>query len=164
MKVEHAIANNSEALRWLVKRENVVTICKLPTMSSELPPNRAAVYGRRLRQFQDAIRRLCNDHHVPCYELREAMGEAGKTAQKGRDGAHWGPEIRRWEAAYLAELILSHVDSEAGAAIKREIPMGRFGAAGDLDGALLLLASDAGSYITGQTLVVDGGQVVQIKG
>ena len=42
--------------------------------------------------------------------------------------------------------------------------MGRFGAAGDLDGALLLLVSDAGSYITGQTIVVDGGQVVQIKG
>jgi gluconate 5-dehydrogenase len=28
---------------------------------------------------------------------------------------------------------------------------------GDLDGALLLLASDAGRYITGQTLLVDGG-------
>ena len=48
--------------------------------------------------------------------------------------------------------------------IKREIPMGRFGNPGDLDGALLLLVSDAGSYITGATIVVDGGQVVQIKG
>lgn len=37
------------------------------------------------------------------------------------------------------------------------IPLGRPGAAGDLDGALLLLASDAGRYITGQTLLVDGG-------
>ena len=42
--------------------------------------------------------------------------------------------------------------------------MGCFGKEGDLDGALLLLASDAGSYITGATLVVDGGQVIQIKG
>jgi NAD(P)-dependent dehydrogenase (short-subunit alcohol dehydrogenase family) len=54
--------------------------------------------------------------------------------------------------------------SEAGVAVKREIPMGRFGKDGDLDGALLLLASDAGSYITGATIVVDGGQVVMIKG
>lgn len=37
------------------------------------------------------------------------------------------------------------------------IPLGRPGAPGDLDGALLLLASDAGRYITGQTLLVDGG-------
>jgi len=37
------------------------------------------------------------------------------------------------------------------------IPLGRPGAPGDLDGALLLLASDASRYITGQTILVDGG-------
>lgn len=37
------------------------------------------------------------------------------------------------------------------------IPLGRPGMPSDLDGALLLLASDAGRYITGQTLLVDGG-------
>ena len=53
---------------------------------------------------------------------------------------------------------------EAGEPLKRAIPMGRFGNDGDLDGALLLLASDAGSYITGATIVVDGGHVVMISG
>ena len=40
--------------------------------------------------------------------------------------------------------------------------MGRFGNAGDLDGALLLMVSDAGAYMTGATVVVDGGQVVAV--
>jgi len=65
---------------------------------------------------------------------------------------------------FVTEINDAYLNSEAGDAIRREVPMGRFGAAGDLDGALLLLVSDAGSYITGQTIVVDGGQVVQIKG
>jgi 3-oxoacyl-[acyl-carrier protein] reductase len=65
---------------------------------------------------------------------------------------------------FVTEMNDDYLLSEKGAAIKREIPMGRFGNAGDLDGALLLLASDAGTYITGATIVVDGGQVVQIKG
>ena len=65
---------------------------------------------------------------------------------------------------FVTEINDKYLMSEAGAALKRDIPMGRFGEDGDLDGALLLLASDAGSYITGATIVVDGGQVIQIKG
>jgi 3-oxoacyl-[acyl-carrier protein] reductase len=65
---------------------------------------------------------------------------------------------------FVTELNDKYLASEAGVAIKREIPTGRFGNDGDLDGALLLLASDAGSYITGATIVVDGGQVVGIRG
>ena len=65
---------------------------------------------------------------------------------------------------FITEMNDEYLTGEAGAAIKREIPMGRFGNPGDLDGALLLLVSDAGSYITGATIVVDGGQVIQIKG
>jgi len=65
---------------------------------------------------------------------------------------------------FVTEINDKYLESEAGAAIKRDIPMGRFGNAGELDGALLLLTSDAGSYITGTTIVVDGGQLVQIRG
>lgn len=41
-----------------------------------------------------------------------------------------------------------------------KIPMGRFGEPSDLFGALLLLASPAGSFITGQILYVDGGRTL----
>lgn len=42
----------------------------------------------------------------------------------------------------------------------RRILLGRFGVPSDLAGALALLASDAGSFMTAQTVIVDGGQSV----
>jgi NAD(P)-dependent dehydrogenase (short-subunit alcohol dehydrogenase family) len=47
---------------------------------------------------------------------------------------------------------------ETGRAIVKRVPQRRFGVPADLDGALLLLASKAGRYMTGEVLVVDGGQ------
>jgi NAD(P)-dependent dehydrogenase (short-subunit alcohol dehydrogenase family) len=65
---------------------------------------------------------------------------------------------------FVTELNRDFLTSEGGAALTREIPVGRFGQDGDLDGALLLLASDAGNYMAGATIVVDGGQVVALRG
>jgi NAD(P)-dependent dehydrogenase (short-subunit alcohol dehydrogenase family) len=50
--------------------------------------------------------------------------------------------------------------SEAGQALIRRVPQRRIGKLEELDGALLLLASEAGSHMTGTVLVVDGGHVV----
>jgi NAD(P)-dependent dehydrogenase (short-subunit alcohol dehydrogenase family) len=51
-------------------------------------------------------------------------------------------------------------ETERGKALIKRVPQQRIGAPKDLDGALLLLASDAGSFMTGSTVVVDGGHVV----
>jgi NAD(P)-dependent dehydrogenase (short-subunit alcohol dehydrogenase family) len=58
------------------------------------------------------------------------------------------------------ELNQDFFQSEAGQALIRRIPQRRLGQPADLDGALLLLCSAAGSYITGATLAVDGGHLV----
>lgn len=48
-------------------------------------------------------------------------------------------------------------DPERYESIVNMLPLGRPGVPADLAGATVLLASDAGAYITGQTLFVDGG-------
>jgi 3-oxoacyl-[acyl-carrier protein] reductase len=63
---------------------------------------------------------------------------------------------------FVTEINEDYLTSDEGKAMTRAIPMGRFGAEGDLDGALLLLTSKAGAYLTGATIVVDGGQVVAL--
>jgi NAD(P)-dependent dehydrogenase (short-subunit alcohol dehydrogenase family) len=50
--------------------------------------------------------------------------------------------------------------SDAGQAMIKRVPQRRIGTADELDGALLLLTSDAGSYMTGSVVTVDGGHVV----
>jgi NAD(P)-dependent dehydrogenase (short-subunit alcohol dehydrogenase family) len=54
----------------------------------------------------------------------------------------------------------SELLERTGERLLQGIPLARFGSSEDLKGPLLLLASAAGSFITGQVLVVDGGQTV----
>ena len=65
---------------------------------------------------------------------------------------------------FVIDINCDYLLSEAGKKLTRDIPVGRFGQDGDLDGALLLLASNAGSYIAGATIVCDGGQMVALRG
>jgi NAD(P)-dependent dehydrogenase (short-subunit alcohol dehydrogenase family) len=52
-------------------------------------------------------------------------------------------------------------DPQTGAAIREAIPMRRFGDPAEVAAAIAFLASSDASYITGATLVVDGGRLAR---
>ncbi|WP_374606731.1 SDR family NAD(P)-dependent oxidoreductase [Diaphorobacter nitroreducens] len=60
----------------------------------------------------------------------------------------------------VTDLNRDFLTSEAGDKLRSRIPSRRFGALTDLDGPLLLLASDAGAAMSGATVAVDGAHLV----
>jgi NAD(P)-dependent dehydrogenase (short-subunit alcohol dehydrogenase family) len=74
----------------------------------------------------------------------------------------WAPRGVRVNALapgwFPSEMTAETLSSEAGRQfVDERTPLGRPGRPDELDGALLFLASEASSYVTGHTLVVDGG-------
>lgn len=62
---------------------------------------------------------------------------------------------------YVAtELNADFLSSPAGERLRSRVPQQRFGVPADLDGPLLLLASEAGRFMTGSVLAADGGHLV----
>ena len=60
----------------------------------------------------------------------------------------------------VTDLNRDFLTSEPGDRLRARIPSRRFGEVNDLDGLLLLLASDAGAAMSGATLAVDGAHLV----
>jgi NAD(P)-dependent dehydrogenase (short-subunit alcohol dehydrogenase family) len=61
---------------------------------------------------------------------------------------------------FLTEFNDSYLSSEAGKRMMAGVPMRRAGKVEELDGPLLLLASDAGAFMTGSVIMVDGGHLL----
>jgi NAD(P)-dependent dehydrogenase (short-subunit alcohol dehydrogenase family) len=79
--------------------------------------------------------------------------------------AEWGPEGVRVNciAPGLVETAFARAlyeDPERRAKREAETPLRRLGQPEDIAGAALLLASRAGAFITGQTIIVDGGMMI----
>ena len=61
---------------------------------------------------------------------------------------------------FATEFNDAYLASEPGKRMMARVPMGRAGAVHELDGPLLLLASDAGAFMTGSVVTVDGGHLL----
>jgi NAD(P)-dependent dehydrogenase (short-subunit alcohol dehydrogenase family) len=72
----------------------------------------------------------------------------------GRHGIRVNAIAPGWFPSDMSSFVLDRHGEE----LTQAIPLGRFGGPDDLKGAVAFLASDASAYVTGHTLVVDGGQ------
>ena len=75
----------------------------------------------------------------------------------------WAPHGIRVNAIapgfFITEMNQEQFDAGAGEILTKRVPMRRVGELEELSGPILLLASDAGSFMTGSTIAVDGGQL-----
>ena len=75
--------------------------------------------------------------------------------------ARFGIRVNAIAPGYFAtDLNAKFWETDSGKAMIKRIPQRRLGALNDLDGPLMLLASDASRYMTGAVIEVDGGHLV----
>ena len=97
---------------------------------------------------------------VPSYSAAKA-GLIHLTHVLAMELARYGILVNAIAPSYVeTDFNRDFLRSEAGKKLEARIPLRRVGRADDLDGAMLLLASPAGAYITGAVIAVDGGHAV----
>lgn len=120
--------------RYFIEQKIAASIINLGSMSGLIPLSRVFTYSMTKAAVHNLSRNLA------------------------REWAPRGVRVNTLVPGFFpAEQNRKVLNPERVESILRHTPMGRFGEAGELIGAALLLASNAGSFMTGCELVVDGG-------
>jgi 3-oxoacyl-[acyl-carrier protein] reductase len=88
-------------------------------------------------------------------------GLLGLTKSIARELASRGITVNAVAPGFIETDMTAALTPEQRDALSKQIPLERLGSPEDIAKAVLFLASDDASYITGQVLVVDGGMVMQ---
>ncbi|CAG8455259.1 16624_t:CDS:2 [Funneliformis mosseae] len=103
------------------------------------------------------------------YQSHASAAKAGNDALSRCLAAEWGPHSIRVNSIAPGPIAETEGTAKllppaATEAAIREIPLQRFGSISDIEQATIFLASDAASFITGQIIVVDGGDSLRKVG
>lgn len=88
-------------------------------------------------------------------------GMIGFTKSIAREVASRGITVNAIAPGFIATQMTDVLPENAKVKLMEQIPLGRLGQPEDIANAVVFLASDAASYITGQTISVNGGMVMQ---
>ena len=117
-------------------------------------------YGRIINVSSIAgLHAAVNGPHYAAY----AASKAGLMGLTRELAASWGRQNIRVNAiapGFFHSRLADPAIPLAEPAIKASSPIPRIGAEGELKGVCVFLASDASNYITGQTIIVDGGRTI----
>jgi len=134
VNVEGAFMVAQEAARRMIRDGRGGSIINVSSVLSQLPVRQVAAYGTSKAALSHMTRCLAlewSKHNIRVNEIRPGWFETALT----------DPFLKGPGAKVLAG----------------QNPLGRLGDFHDLDGAILLLASKAGVYMTGSAITVDGG-------
>ncbi len=137
VNVDGAFAVAQEAARRMIRDGNGGSIINISSILSEIPIRQVAAYSTSKAAVTQMTRCLALEwakHQIRVNEIRPGWFETALT----------GPFLKGPGAKVMAG----------------QNPMGRLGDGSDLAGAVLLLASGAGKFMTGSAITIDGGHSI----
>ncbi|HEY7547457.1 MAG TPA: SDR family oxidoreductase, partial [Blastocatellia bacterium] len=100
-----------------------------------------------------------NGQHISGYVAAKG-GLIALTRELGAKWARRGVRVNAVAPAFFLSRMTEKALEQTLSDVEAATPMGRIGRPGELKGVVLFLASPASSYITGQTIAVDGGLTI----
>jgi gluconate 5-dehydrogenase len=110
-----------------------------------------SMYGL-VGSYPDAYQDICSASPAAYHALKGGVVHLTRHL-----AVYWAKDNVRVNCLSPGAFPAGGVDPQLVERLSAKAPLGRIGGPHELTGALLLLASDAGSYITGHNLIVDGG-------
>lgn len=156
-----------------ITRDNLMMRMKPEEWEQVVSTNLSAVY----RVSRAALRGMMKARHGRIINISSVVGLSGNPGQANYSAAKAGmigftKSLAREVAArnitvnaiapgFIDTDMTRALEDDQVEALTRQIPSGRLGTPADIAGAAVFLASDAGNYITGATLNVNGGLYMQ---
>ena len=152
-----------------ITRDNILVRMKEDEWEDIINTNLSSVYKMSKAVLRGMIKKR-SGRIISITSVVGAMGNAGQsnyaaskagmigfTKSLAREVGIRGITVNAIAPGFIATDMTGSLPEEQKAALTSQIPMGRLGTANEVADAVLFLAEDSGSYITGQTLHVNGG-------